>query len=220
MLRALGHPVSFVGLLVGFLAAILAATAGQHACARMLGVRTAPREPSAAGWIDPYGAVAAILGGPGWGIVDTPTNRSKARRCIVLLAGPAIALVIGVAALAGYAYRAGGRQFLYGADLGQVVHGLQGPAGQVLLVCIGLEAVTVGLLMLIPLPPLTGWHVLSLFVRPTTSWQRTRMYLEERNIGVLILLVLTVLPLGGDLPILVQILDWIVGRILRAVAGG
>lgn len=219
MLRALGHPVSFVGLLVGFLVAIVAATAAQQSTAKLLGVRIAPRERGVAGWIDPYGAVAAILGGPGWGITTAGVTKSKARRCAVYLVGPLVAIALGAAALAGFAAKIGGRQFLYGADLGQVVHGLTGPADQVLLICAGLEAVTVGLLLLVPLPPLPGWHVLALFVRPTVSWQRTRMYLEERNIGVLILLVLTVLPLGGDLPILVQLLDFIVGRILRAVAG-
>ena len=219
MLRALGHPVSFVGLLVGFLVAVVAATAAQQSTARLLGVRTAPRDRGAAGWIDPYGAVAAILGGPGWGITSAAVTKSKARRCAVYLVGPIVALALGAAALAGFAAKIGGRQYLYGADLGQVVHGLTGPADQVLLICAGLEAATVGLLLLVPLPPLPGWHVLTLFVRPTLGWQRTRMYMEERNIGVLILLVLTVLPLGGDLPILVQLLDFIVGRILRAVAG-
>jgi hypothetical protein len=221
VLRALGHPVSFLGLLIGFLAAITVCSVVQRSCARMLGVRVGPRDPGAAGWLNPYGAVAAILGGPGWGPTVTPAMGSRARRCLVLISGPLAAAVLGAAALAGFAAQAGGRLALSGRpSLGDVLSGIDGPAKLVLPLCIGLEAVTVALLAFVPLPPLPGWGVLSIFVRPTTSWQRARMYLEERNIGILILLVLLALPLGGGLPILVEILDWIVGLILRAVAGG
>jgi hypothetical protein len=221
VLRALGHPVTFVGLLVGFLVAALACTAAQRVCARAFGVRLAPREPGAHGWLDPYGCVAAILGGPGWGPVEAPVRGARWKQCAALLSGPIVAGLLGAAALVGYAGQAGGREALTGRpNLGDVISGIEGSAKLVLPLCAGLEAVTVALLALVPLPPLTGWKILTIFMRPTIGWQRTRMNLEERNIGVLILLILTVIPLGGELPILVKLLDYIIGLILQAVAGG
>ncbi len=220
MLRALGHPVAFVGLLVGFLVAVLACTATQRVCARALGVRLEPREPGARGWLDPYGCVAAILGGPGWGPTEAPVRGTTWKRCVALLSGPVVAGLLGAAGLVGYAAQAGGREALAGRpNLGDVISGIEGSAKLVLPLCAGLEAVTVALLALVPLPPLTGWKVMNIFMRPTIGWQRTRMYMEERNIGVLILLVLTVIPLGGELPILVKLLDYFIGLILQAVAG-
>ena len=77
MLRALGHPLAFLGLLVGFL---LAVPVQAYVQARRAGVRRPagvpagvrrPADPAraatCAGYLDPYGAVAAVLAGVGWG---------------------------------------------------------------------------------------------------------------------------------------------------------
>ena len=146
---------------------------------------------------------------------------SRLRRCLVVLSGPLAAAVVGGGCLVAFAAQMGGRSALAGRPgLGDVLSGVDGSAKLVLPLCAGLEAVTVALLCLVPLPPLPGWKVVSIFAKPTESWQRTRMFLEERNIGILILLVLLVIPLGGSLPLLVHLLDYLVGLIMQAIAGG
>lgn len=228
MLRALGHPISLLGLVVGFLLGLVVIAAGQRFAARMLRVRVLPPAHGALRYLDPYGAVAAVLGGAGWSAAVTPVPRTgwndrntRGRTSMALLAGPLALAVISAGLLIGFgAYTPGGRFILAAVGLHDVVSGVSGPpAGQVLLLCAGLETAIMALLALVPLPPLTGWALLVVNLKPTPNWQRTRMYAEERNIGVLVLLVLTVLPLGGALPVVLSILDAILHAILQAVSG-
>lgn len=219
MLRALGHPASFFGLLIGFLLAVIVHRLAQRAVGRMLGDRSVqPSGHPAALFLDPFGAVAAVLGGLGWGHSAESTLRSPARRTVALLAGPVAVAGLSAVALVGYLAAGGNRIVVASFTPGTVVSGISGPpAGQIILLCAGLEAAGMAVLGFVPLPPLTGWSVLSLFMRPTTGWQRARMYLEDRNIGVAVLLVLLVLPLGPGGPLLVHLIDVIVGAILGAV---
>lgn len=227
MLRALGHPASVLGLLVGFVLGMVVIVGVQRLTARALKVRLLPAERGVLAYLDPYGVVAAVLGGSGWGASVTPVARtgwndrnSKGRTSLVLVSGPIVLAAISAALLAGFAaYAPLGRFILHEADLGDVISGASGPNGQVFLLCAGLETAIMALLAFIPLPPLPGWALLVVNLRPTLNWQKTRMYAEERNIGVLVLLVLTVLPLGGGLPILLRILDVILHAILQAVTG-
>ncbi len=221
MLRALGHPASFFGLLVGFLLAVVVHRAAQQLTARMLGDRSVrPAGHPIATYVDPFGAVAATLGGLGWGMSGVVNLRSRGRRTTALVAGPVAVAVLAAAALIGFR-AAGGDQFIVGhVTPGDVIGGVNLPsAGQTILLCIGLEAAGMAVLGLVPLPPLTGWTVLSLFMRPTHGWQRTRMALEDRNIGVAILLVLLILPIGPGGPLLIRLINVIVGAVLGAAFG-
>lgn len=212
MLRSLGHPASFAGLVVGFLTAIFVVYFAQAWTARLLRDRSALRGGhDLRRAIDPFGAVAAAIAVPGWGnTVDTQV-RSTARKAIVLIAGPIAAAVVGLAALGGY-LGAGGPSFVLavGVGPGNVVEGVPLPAAQAFLLCMGVEALGVAVLSLVPLPPLTGWRLLLLASSNSTGWQRARYWLEERNIGVVILLVLLLFPLGRDGALLVELVDAIV----------
>ncbi|HVW44085.1 MAG TPA: hypothetical protein VHC18_22315 [Amycolatopsis sp.] len=227
MLRALGHPASILGLLAGFVIGLFVIAGVQRLTARLLKVRLLPAERGVLAYLDPYGAVAAVLGGSGWPAAVTPVARtgwndrnSKSRTNLVLLSGPIALAVVSAGLLAGFAASNDlWRLILHEIRLHDVISGMSGPNGQVFLLCAGLEAAVMALLALVPLPPLTGWALLVVNLKPTLNWQKTRMYAEERNIGVLVLLVLTVLPLGGSLPILLLIIDAIVHAILQAVAG-
>lgn len=207
MLRALGHPISFLGLVAGFLVGIFVLYHAQAWVARLLGDRVALR----AGHdlrraIDPFGAVAAAISVPGWGNVHDNNLRSTGRRAVALLAGPVAAAAVGLAALAGY-LALGGPPIEVGP--GDLVGGTAFPAGQAFLLCAGVESIGIAVLSLVPLPPLTGWRLLQLASSNTLGWQRARYWLEERNIGVVILLVLLVFPLGGGGPLLVGLVDTI-----------
>jgi len=219
MLRALGSPPSFLGLLVGFLAAVVAQAYAQTAVARLLGDRTALRRLGGLRRVlDPFGAVAAALAGPGWGVTPELALRSRGRLAVALLAGPAAVAVVGIVGLAGYLVVGGAAAALPNAGPSDVVvGGVQLPAAQAFFVSLGLEALGMAVLALVPLPPLPGWRLLELASTGSLGWQRARHYLVDNNLGVLSLLVLLVLPLGGPHPLLVSILDTAVGSFLSAV---
>ena len=94
MLFALGQPVAFAGLLVAFLLALLLRAYAIRLTARSLGLthRGDPVAPRLREDIDPFGAVAAAVGGAGWGrIIDVdevPRGHGRGRAALIFLAGP------------------------------------------------------------------------------------------------------------------------------------
>jgi len=229
VLRALAHPVTFFGLLAGFLVAIAAHAVAQAAVARGYRDRRALRElrkPSRI--IDPFGAVAAAIAGPGWGVSrQQPFRwRGRGRQVVQLLAGPAASLAVGAAGIAVYRAVGGPRVLLEAVRLSDLLQGqsaeavalLVGNGGQLFALAFGIEALAVAVLSLVPLPPLTGWRILMLFSGRSLGWQRAREYLEERNFGVVALLVLLLIPLGLGGPILLELIDWVVGLLVGLVA--
>jgi hypothetical protein len=219
MLRSLAHPVTFLGLLVGFLLAIAAHAAAQAFLARSMGDRWATRDlRKPAKVVDPFGAVSAAIAGPGWGITREGRFRSRGQQLTMLFAGPIAALLVGVAGIVAYLAAGGPRQLLSFIRLSDLLQGVTGPAGQVFTLSLGIEALAVGVLSLVPLPPLTGWRILMLFVGRSQGWQRAHYYLEERNFGVVALLVLLLIPLGFGGPLLLELVDWAVGLLLGAAA--
>ena len=217
MLRSLGHPVTLLGLLVGFVLAVLAHGVAQALAARLLGDRWAlrdARQPKKL--IDVFGVVAAAIVGPGWGVSREPSYRSKGRRVAALLAGPVAAAAVGFVGVAAFLAAGGPSQVLPEIGPSQIVRGLPGPpAEQVFSLALALEALGVAMLSLIPLPPLTGWRILSLLAPHTTGWQKARYYLEERNFGIGILLALLLLPIGvGATPLLLELVDLLVAAVL------
>jgi hypothetical protein len=225
MLRALGSPPSFAGLLVGFLLALVTQTYAQAGTARLLGDRAALRRVGGYRRIadlrrvlDPFGAVAAVLAGPGWGVTPEIPLRSRGRLAVALLVGPLAVAVLGMLALLGYV-AAGGSRFALAAGPGitDVVDGVSVPAGQAFLVSMGLEMLAIAVLALVPLPPLPGWRLLELASTGSLGWQRARHYLVDSNLGILALLVLLILPLGSSRPPLMIILDEVIGSILSGI---
>jgi hypothetical protein len=218
MLRALGSVPSFLGLLVGFLAALLVQAYIQAATARALGDRAALRRLGGVRRVlDPFGAVAAALGGPGWGVTPEMPLRSRGRLAVALLAGPVTVGVLGMLGVLAYVLVGGPTAALPGAGPGDVIGGVDLPAGQALFVSLGLEALGMAVLALVPLPPLPGWRLLELASTGSPGWQRARHYLVDNNLGVLALLTLLILPLGGSRPLLIAILDAAVGSLLTAI---
>jgi hypothetical protein len=219
MLRALGSPPAFLGLLVGFLVALVVQAYAQAGTARLLGDRAAVRRVGGLRRVlDPFGAVAAVLSGPGWGVTPEIPLRSRGRLAIALLAGPVAVAMVGAVALLGYVVAGGYRPGLAGAGVTDVLGGVHLPAGQAFLVSFGLEALSMAVLALVPLPPLPGWRLLELASTGSLGWQRARHYLVDNNLGVLALLVLLILPLGGSHPPLLIILDNVTGSLLTSVS--
>jgi hypothetical protein len=219
MLRALGSPTAFLGLLAGFLVAIVVQAYAQAGAARLLGDRAAVRRVRGLRHlIDPFGAVAGLLAGPGWGVTPEIPLRSRGRLAVALLAGPVAVALVGAVGLLGYVAVGGSRFILDGVGLTSVLGRVDLPAAEAFTISFALETLSMAVLALVPLPPLPGWRLLELASTGSVGWQRARHYLVDNNLGVLALLVLLILPLGSNRPPLMIILDTVVGSLLTAVS--
>ena len=226
MLFAITEPVSLLGLLLAFLLGVAVRAAVQVALARrLLRHDVGSVLPHLRRDIDPFGALAAALGGTGWGR-EAPLPETgwvaprRGRRATVLAAGPVAVIVLGLAVLIGYRVVAGDTvllSLLYASD---VLRGITGTLTQQFLISLGVGLLCFGVLAFLPLPPLDGWGLLWLAIRrPGEGAQKARYWLQERNIGILILLVLIVFSFGARRPLLLFVLDLAVNPLMRLAAG-
>jgi hypothetical protein len=220
VLFALGEPVAFVALVVSFLLGLVLRAVAMRFTARVAGLgdgrpvlRFSLRED-----IDPFGAVAAAIGGMGWGrqlsVDEVPRWRGRGRAAAVFAAGPIACILAGELMIAGFAliHPAGALAVL---DPGMILRGFQplSIGGQVVL-SLGTGLLTFGLLALIPIPPLDGFGVLwNLLGKPGPGMAWMRLWFEDKNIGALILLVCSFFPTGY--PILLWIIDFLGVLFLR-----
>ena len=109
MLYALRYPFSFAVLVVTFVLAMFVRGGVQ----RLISGRRQPawvrantkrrRSTWLKPYVDPYGLIAVLLGGVGWGIaVETgdPRSRSRGRHVLQLIAGPLVLAGVGIGLLA------------------------------------------------------------------------------------------------------------------------
>ncbi|MDQ1485035.1 MAG: hypothetical protein QOJ62_728 [Actinomycetota bacterium] len=233
MLYALRYPLSFAVLVVTFFAALAIRGYAQRLVSRRrqpAWVRANTRSRRTSAWlkpfIDPYGCVAAALGGVGWGApvdITDPRDR-RGQRVAQLLVGPIVLAGIGLGLLAAFrAWSHIGRQPF---GLLDVVHGAAWassslhyvlPFGQVALFLAGVEFLAMGILALVPIPPLDGGKLLFALAPRRGGWQRAGYRLDEENWGVLILLVIG-LPVLVRKVLLVSLLGAMVDPLVRLVA--
>jgi len=210
VLFALRTPVAFAALLVAFLLALCLRAIAIRLAARSLGLadRHESIGPRLREDVDPFGAVGAAIAGVGWGKIlsvdDIPRFRGRGRAAMVFLAGPLVNIVLGEILFGAYVVA------FPGSDLslspGSVLLGVDGPAGQVVLLSLGVGLLSFGVLGLIPIPPLDGFGIMYNAVRrPGASLQWMRLWFEEKNVGVVILVVCCLFPIPG--PILLRIVD-------------
>jgi len=223
VLYALRHPAVLLGLLVGFLVGVVIRAVLQQRVVRGRGLRVAgagrtPRGPWTS-YLDPYGAVAAVVSGVGWGARVAPRSVRGARAF-----GPlAVALAVhGVLALAGFAaYRAlnGPSVLGYGISASDVLHGSVALGSSAAQVAVGFAVVNLGcgLLALAPIPPLELGVLLWSRLPRTAGARRFAYHLLEEAWGIVIVLVGLLLPLAGQPPFLLALIDIVADPILRLV---
>jgi Zn-dependent protease len=204
VLFALSTPVAFAALVVSFLLGLVLRAVAIRLTARTLGLadRRESLAPRLREDIDPFGAVAAAIGGMGWGkqvsVDEIPRHRGRGRAAAVFLAGPLTCIILGEILLAAYAllYPDTGLSFLTPAS---VLLGVGGPAVPTILLSLAVGLLCFGLLALIPIPPLDGFGVLYFALRrPGPGIQWMRLWFEDKNIGVLILIICCLFPLPGS----------------------
>ena len=211
MLYALGEPVAFVALVLSFLLALVLRAVAIRLTARSL--RLADRRESVTPRlredIDPFGAVAAAIGGMGWGkmisVDEIPRHQGRGKAIAVFAAGPVVCVLAAQLLLLGYrlAYPENVLSLIGPAD---VLLGVSLPVGEQVLLSFAVGLLSFGILALIPIPPLDGFGILYHAVRrPGKGLQWMRLWFEDKNIGVLVLLILGIFPFGA--PFLLQILD-------------
>jgi Zn-dependent protease len=211
VLFALGTPVAFLALLAAFLLALCLRAIAIRLTARTLGLadRHESIGPRLREDVDPFGAVGAAIAGVGWGkmlsVDDIPRYRGRGRAAMVFLAGPLVNIVLGEILLGAYAVAFPGNDLSL-LSPGSVLLGVGGPAGQVVLLSLGVGLLSFGVLGLIPIPPLDGFGIMyNALRRPGASTQWMRLWFEEKNIGVVILVACCLFPIPG--PILLHIVD-------------
>jgi hypothetical protein len=222
---ALRHPAVLLGLLLGFLIGIPLRAACERAVAvggislrrrgrlRPVGSSRLRRGwTPTAGWgayFDPYGAVAAVIAGAGWGPRPQLRRTGKATDLLMVIAAVAVHAVLAAVGLAAYA-AAGGRVSDFGfLDLTSVLHG-SGTFGKVGLdVSAGFAAINIacGLLALWSIPPLELGVLLWSRLPRAAGARRLAYRLLEEAWGVAVTLLFLLLPLAGQQPLLLELIN-------------
>lgn len=223
MLYSLGDPVSLLILVVSFVVAVTLHGGVQSQVARRYGDRTVVAErrtsPDPRRHLDPFGAVAAAIAGIGWARqVDAPDRRRRGALVTVLVSGAVANLVVGLAVLVAFGALYGGLGL--GGPSRVLQSGLGGDLLPRVLLLFGLAHLMTGLLSLVPIPPLPGGRLLFGLAPRTPGWQKAEHQLDERNVGIAVLLALLLIPLGGPQALLPVLLDTVVGPLLDLVTGG
>ena len=223
MLFALGEPVAFVALVVAFLLGLLLRAVAIRLTARTLHLseRRDPIAPRLREDVDPFGAVAAAVGGMGWGkpisVDEVPRTFGRGRAAAVFAAGPVACILVSQLLFLAYVLLFPDN-LLSVLNMSNVLRGFTLPLGEQVLLCLAVGLLAFGLLALIPTPPLDGFGILwSALRRPGNGAQQMRLWLEEKNIGVLILLLFCFFPLS--FPLLLRILD-VLGVLFLRLWGG
>ena len=226
MIFALRHPAVLLGLLIGFMVGVSLRAAVQRGLATGFSFRRRGRlrpvrvggqsgfpRPTAgwASYLDPYGTVAAVLAGVGWGPRPSARLRGRGSDIAMLLA----ALVVhGVLAVAGFAaFNAAGGDFHVFAspftDATIVLHGSDAPRTTNQSVTVGFAMINLacGLLALLPIPPLELGVILWSRLPRSPGARRFAYHLLEEQWGVAVVLLFLLLPLAGQQPLLLELIN-------------
>lgn len=202
MIFELSRPFVFLGMGIGFVVAVLVHNLAQVLTARSMGdsvTRMARRkaiEPKRE--FDAFGIIAVVVGGVGWGrpvaMSEQRIGSRRTRYITALLVGPLAVVLLGLAGIAAYTALAGSLATAANGEGG----GTAPNAGLVILGVASAMCVSVGVLHLIPLPPLDMARVMWVLAPTSSGWQKARYNLEEQNWGLGVLVVLSLPLFGGE----------------------
>jgi hypothetical protein len=215
----------YIGVVVGGAATVLTA----RALGDPMGQRSGFLSLNPAKHVQIYSAVCMVLAGYGWAETVPLNDRWRARRfhvCAAVLARPVVYALLSLGALAGA--KAINVLYAVGVDrIPEAAAGTLNASGSIhhsfaaeLLVQMAVVFAALCVIALIPLPPTDLGRVIFTLGGTSMGWQKARYQLEERNLGLAIVLALLLLPIlftgfpswtGQLAPQLVQGLGHIVG---------
>jgi hypothetical protein len=217
---ALNEPAILFGLALGFVVGVclramlqrrLAGVARPRGRAplRAVGARRVPAPR--AGWsayLDPYGTVAAVIGGAGWGARPV-ARQGRWTDVLMLVAALVVHALLAVVGIALYAAADGNTSFLGPIQVSQVLHGNVDiwTTAQEVSIGFGMMNLACALLALLPIPPLEMGVLLWGRLPRSPGARRVAFHLLEESWGVAVVLVLMLLPLGGEQPLLLVLID-------------
>lgn len=223
MLYALRHPAILLGLVIGFLLGVVLRAVLQQRVAggrrlRVAGAPRASRRPWTA-FLDPYGTVGAVISGTGWGARVPPRRVRGAQAFAPLAVALAVHAALAAAGFAAYRALSGPPVLGYGVTVSDVLHGSLALGSSAAQMAVGFAAVNLacGLLALVPIPPLELGVLLWSRLPRTPSARRFAYHLLEEAWGIVIVLVGLLLPLAGQPPFLLALIDTVADPILRLV---
>jgi hypothetical protein len=220
VLFALNQPATLLGLLVAYLLGCYGQTCAQRLI--VSGRRSLPSVRQVSLWLDPFSAVAALLGGMGWAPRQELDRRRPNLPLLLTLASVAVEAVLAVVGLVAYQLADGATQGLglTFASTVDVIHGNQLIAVtflQKFALGFAVESLACGLLALVPIPPLPlGVWLWSTLPRGDGA-RRIAYRLLEEQWGILVLLILLLIPLAGQQPALLALVSAVANPILNAL---
>jgi hypothetical protein len=226
VIYALGQPTILLGLLLGFLLGVPLRAAVQRALTRPGGLRRRGRLAAVGhrrtqlgwpGYLDPFGAVAALLSGVGWG-PRIEARRTPMTDALMLLAALVVHAALAALGLAAIVAAGGALAQLNGQDVSAFLHGdlYTAVAGRNIALGFAMINLACGVLALVPIPPLElGVIVWSRLPRSAQA-RRMAYHVLEEQWGVAVLLVLLLLPLAGHPPALLAVINAVGGAVLNA----
>ena len=204
MLFVLNKPALLVGIIAALYIGVVVGSGATVLAAKLLGDPMGQREGrlslNPAKHVQIYSAVMMVLAGYGWAEQVPLNDRWRARRWHVsaaVLARPLAYAVLTLGALAG---AKGVSVPGYGVLNDRIPEAVSGgsahsfPAELLLQMALVFAALCV--ISLIPLPPTDLGRVIFTLGGQSIGWQKARYQLEERNIGVVVVLALLLLPVA------------------------
>ncbi len=221
MLYALHSPVSLAGLLTGFLLALAVRVFAIRGVERALRLNPYGRR---SGFnprydVDPFGAVAAVIGGLGWGrpldVGEVSRHRGRGAFAAVFAAGPLATLLLAQLLLLAFALIHGNDTMVTLNRPSDALAGVAGDAiGPQFLLSLAAAVLCFAVFTLLPVPPLDGFGLLwACFRTPGPGIAKYKHWFADNNVGVAVLLGFLIIPFLR-VPLLL-VIDAVAGPLMR-----
>jgi hypothetical protein len=157
-----------------------------------------------------------VIGGPGWG-PRPARRRGRWDDLLLLVAALVVHALLAVGGLALFSAAGGVTDGLDLVPVSAVLHGNVdfGSTGREIAIGFAFMNLACGLLALLPIPPLELGVLLWGRLPRSPGSRRFAYHLLEEQWGVAIVLVLLLLPLGGELPLLLVLVNDLAEPLLR-----
>lgn len=204
MLFVLNKPALLLGIIAALYLGVVIGSGATVLTAKALGDPMGQREGRLS--LNPvrnigiYSGVMMVLAGYGWAEQVPLNDRWRARRFHVTAAVLARPLTYALLSLAAVGGARGLNELTYGVANDRIPEAVAGTAHESfpaeLLLQMSLVFAALCVISLIPLPPTDLGRAIFTLGGQSLGWQKARYQLEERNIGLVVVLALLLLPIA------------------------